>query len=101
MSGTGVSVAIGIGHAAGVLTAVFGSAVEDLEAEDIGLRNDLDTIGELVIQGLVVPEPGGGDVLEAGVDGGVEDSLLPGCRSRFVNKSLMTCICYCVKIRTH
>ena len=76
MSGAGY-VARCAGDPAGVLARVFDHAVLDGEGEVVLLGLDLDPVGQLVLEGLVVLEPGRGEALETGVGGATEEGILP------------------------
>ena len=77
VSGAGGSLTAGGRHPAGVLAGVPRCAVADLQGEESVLAGDLQAVGQGVVQGLVVLQPGGGDS-GARAGPGLECCLLSG-----------------------
>ena len=77
VSGAGGSLATRGRHPAGVLAGVPRCAVADLQREESVLAGDLQSVGQGVVQGLVVLQPGGGDS-GPGAGPGLECCLLSG-----------------------
>ena len=66
--GAGGSFTAGSGHPAGVLAGVSGGTAGQLQAEQVVLGGELQPVGELVVEGLVILEPGGGDASSSAGD---------------------------------
>ena len=69
VSGAGDVLAVVPGEPDGVLSGVGGAGVLQLEGEVVLLGHDLDAVGELVVERLVVLEPGGREAGDGGVGG--------------------------------
>ena len=83
VSGAGGSLAARGRHPAGVLAGIPRCAVTDLQGEQSVLAGDLQAVGQGVVQGLVVLQPGGGDP-GASAGPGLECCLLSGWKLSFL-----------------
>ena len=82
VSGAGGSLSPGGGDPAGVLAGVSGRAVGDLQREQGVLAGDLHSVGQLVLQGLVVLQPCRGHSATR-ASAGLEGCLLSGYKLTF------------------
>ena len=83
VGGAGGGLSSGRRDSAGVLAGVPRAAVADLQGEQGVLAGDLQSVGQGVVQGLVVLQPGGGDP-GASAGPGLECCLLSGCELSFL-----------------